>query len=454
MFGSGILDAAIGLVFVYLLVSLMVTAATEFLSGLFRWRSLHLWKGIRSLLVSDAKVRDLYSHPLVKSLSEPNREGWTEKLYSLSWMKSLLQGRSTQWPSYIPSRTFAVALIESIQGSQRDLQLEIDRMPDKASLEDLRKHLADWVDKLAPDTPWKASAAQWVASLPPSLSTVDANKLLRSTSLQSLINDLVDPADDTLKKSLVALFGESKGDMEELLKNVEVWFNNSMDRVSGWYKRRTQTVHLILAAIVVVSVNVDSVLIGNELFSNDTLRKALVAEAEVYARQNPNPPQPPDGQPSQDQEAIATAPAKAAGKLQDLETKISGLNLPIGWTCPVKATPGHSGPVLKKAELAKWQQQYRISPWGCKDSLVNVAAADVVRFHFWGWILSIFAVSLGAPFWFDMLNKIITIRSSGRAPEEKPKSPEKVPQPREPGDVPAASDQQKVVLEIKGATPG
>jgi len=451
MFGSGILDAAIGLVFVYLLVSLMVTAATEFLSGILRWRSLHLWKGIRSLLASDTRVGELYSHPLVKSLSEPGREGWTEKLYSLSWMKSLLQGRSTQWPSYIPSRTFAIALIESIQGSQRDLQVEIERIPDKASLEDLKKHLKDWIDKLDPDTAaWKDKAAQWVAAIPDSLSTVDAKKWLLSSSVKSFIDDLKND-ESTLKKSLLALYGESKGDLNELTKNVEIWFNNSMDRVSGWYKRRTQTVHLLLAAIVVVAVNVDSVLIGNELFSNDTLRKALVAEAEVYARQNPNPPKSEGEPPPQDQEAIAAAPAKAAERLQGLETKISGLNLPIGWTCPVKAAPGHSGSVTK-TELEKWQQQYRISPWGCEDSAVKVAATDVVRFHFWGWILSIFAVSLGAPFWFDMLNKIITIRSSGRAPEEKPKSPEKVPQPREPGNVPAAPD-QKVVLEIKGATP-
>jgi len=35
-----------------------------------------------------------------------------------------------------------------------------------------------------------------------------------------------------------------------------------------------------------------------------------------------------------------------------------------------------------------------------------------------GWLLTILAISLGAPFWFDILNKIINIRFAGKSPEE------------------------------------
>jgi hypothetical protein len=41
-----------------------------------------------------------------------------------------------------------------------------------------------------------------------------------------------------------------------------------------------------------------------------------------------------------------------------------------------------------------------------------------------GFLLTAFALSLGAPFWFDTLNKLINIRTAGRAPDEKPKNPE------------------------------
>jgi hypothetical protein len=50
-----------------------------------------------------------------------------------------------------------------------------------------------------------------------------------------------------------------------------------------------------------------------------------------------------------------------------------------------------------------------------------------------GWLITAFAVSLGAPFWFDLLNKFVNVRASGKAPEEEPKSPKEVPVPKEPG---------------------
>jgi hypothetical protein len=53
--------------------------------------------------------------------------------------------------------------------------------------------------------------------------------------------------------------------------------------------------------------------------------------------------------------------------------------------------------------------------------------------HTFGWLITILAVSLGAPFWFDTLNRIIAIRSAGRAPEERPRPPKQVPKPHEPG---------------------
>jgi len=36
-----------------------------------------------------------------------------------------------------------------------------------------------------------------------------------------------------------------------------------------------------------------------------------------------------------------------------------------------------------------------------------------------GWFITVMAVSLGAPFWFDTLNRFMNIRSTGRAPDEK-----------------------------------
>ena len=55
-------------------------------------------------------------------------------------------------------------------------------------------------------------------------------------------------------------------------------------------------------------------------------------------------------------------------------------------------------------------------------------------------LLVALAASMGAPFWFDMLNKVISIRSAGKAPEESPKPPKDVPVPLEPGQSPKEAD--------------
>ena len=71
------------------------------------------------------------------------------------------------------------------------------------------------------------------------------------------------------------------------------------------------------------------------------------------------------------------------------------------------------------------------------------ALKDLDSFERWaekivGLLFTGIAVSLGAPFWFDMLNKVMNIRASGKAPEEKPKTPQVVPQPKAPGQQPGS----------------
>src|SRR5713226_3383259 len=102
MFGSEILDVALGLVFTYLLLSLICTAANELLAGLLNLRGRKLFAGIENLLYGsdlpaqapdrtrDLQVTDVYDHPLIRSLYR------------------------RRWPSYIPSTNFALAVIDSL----------------------------------------------------------------------------------------------------------------------------------------------------------------------------------------------------------------------------------------------------------------------------------------------------------------------------------------------------
>jgi hypothetical protein len=411
MFGSVVLEVAIGLIFVYLLVSLMVTSVTEILAGLLKWRAKDLWKGVRNILDSGtahAWVDRLYSHPLIEGVSNGKA----------------VQGDSVKppgnGPSYIPSRTFALSLLAILREPRRVLARQIDRIPDSVPLPDLKAKLLENL----PENAVRQQIEALVPAFPDTLPTAAAKEELRRIAAADLPEIIAALPDAKLRGTLLALHDDAKGNVDELKKGIEIWFNNSMDRVSGWYKRRTQLVNLGIAGVLVVFLNIDTVLLVRALSENETLRKTVVAEAEAYAVTADRAVPPAGG--------TGTAPASPDEQFRKLRSQVGALGLPIGWRSAPRQNPDfRQFPGLS------------LDLWG-----------QTLGFHLLGWLVSMFAVSLGAPFWFDMLNKVISIRSTGRAPEEKPKSPEKVPQPREPGNVPATGEPQKVVVEVRGPATG
>ena len=71
MLNSGVVDVGIALVYVFVLVSLLVSALNELLAGLLKQRAKSLWRGIGELIRSD-KLRDaFYAHPMILSLGPP-----------------------------------------------------------------------------------------------------------------------------------------------------------------------------------------------------------------------------------------------------------------------------------------------------------------------------------------------------------------------------------------------
>ena len=315
MFGSTILDVAVGLVFVYLLLSLVVTAGSELIASCLTWRAGTLRKGLQRLL-DPALAQKLYDHPLIKKLAKGNRG-----------------------PSYIPSQTFALALVDVIATLNQS------------------------------------------AAAPP-------------TDFTSLIGNVPDPE----TRRVLTLLAEDAGQEGQRLKeNIENWFNNSMDRVAGWYKRKMQAINVVLAVVFTMAANADSILIVKSLSNDQALRAALVAQAQELAKQTP--PQAEKGQPG-------TGAAAGVDELEKRIAKLSGLGLPVGWSdSSGDASRRWPGWIPSETDTKTWAIMW----------------SETIRDHFLGWLLTALAASLGAPFWFDLLSKIITIRSAGNVPEPKPK---------------------------------
>ena len=533
MFGSGVLDTAIGLIFVFLLVSLLVTVANELISSVMLSRAKWLQFGVARLLGSEWAKR-LYQHPLISgtALSSPAQID-----AALPWRGS--------GPSYIPSRSFVNVLLDlvregdkTLQPIRSSLQGALDAARDqKAPLDVLKAKLMDAVSKVIPhpdaattlstdltrllaDMPVGDDASpQWLVQLEgvsarivePSLSALKSE--LDSLVAKGKSDPVAEPLREGLKaaidsmpyaavgqavkqdldallgtlgapytvgdarndiqrfidsmparylretiqgievrevrETLLVLMDDAQNDLEKFKQNIEIWFNNAMDRVGGWYKRRSQTVVAVLGLSAAVVLNVDALLIVRHLDIHPGVRDALVAQAKAFAD---SPPPRVTRKSSEGAGTNAAAPAASApdaaglaasaaasapgvadndvdpsvlvGQFGEVQRQLMQLSLPIGW---VSSTAGSTDD----------KTRYRVNPFSGGPFWATL------WFHLLGWLITALAATLGAPFWFDTLNRVIAIRSAGKAPEETPRPPKEVPLPLEPGQSPREADALK-----------
>jgi hypothetical protein len=96
------------------------------------------------------------------------------------------------------------------------------------------------------------------------------------------------------------------------------------------------------------------------------------------------------------------------------------VRLPLGWA---------EGPTVGADPIGCGIAQ----AWPSTDPGRWVAA---FRQHWIGWLITVLAISLGSPFWFDLLNRFMSIRSGGKAPEERPKKPREEQPALGPGERP------------------
>lgn len=325
VFDSIILEIAIGIVFIYVLLSLICTAASEFIARVLALRSNNLAEGIRNLLNDpDAQglAKDFYKHPLITGFY---KEGFTDK--RMNWLARSSLGKRfkiDKWfwggPSYIPSHIFVTVLL----------------------------------DIVAPG----------------------------STAASKTIQDLRDAVaasnniDEKTRKALLALIDNSNYRVKDAQKNIEDWFDDAMDRVSGWYKRSMQTIVLVLALVIVFTANADTIMLSNNLAQDSTLRASIVKSAEAFtANQSLTP----------GSNVSFNETADAIGQLKVI---------PMGWS----KEPCTLNIFNRTCNTPEQQDDY--GGWFSRKII--------------GLLITAFALSLGAPFWFDILSKFVNLRGTGK----------------------------------------
>lgn len=173
-----------------------------------------------------------------------------------------------------------------------------------------------------------------------------------------------------LKDALTRIANQAAGDYGAFVGGVEKWFDDEMDRVSGWYRRQSQVILVFIAIAVVAFFNVDSITLFSQLRSTPLVIDAskITDNTQGYT--------------------YVTA--------QVLQ------NIKFGWF-PDSAvcTPAPANePGLICRKLDGW------------DLVAYIA------FKLLGLAVSALAIMLGAPFWFDALGRFVSVRNTGGVPKK------------------------------------
>ncbi|MES2724466.1 MAG: hypothetical protein V4656_15040, partial [Pseudomonadota bacterium] len=211
-----------------------------------------------------------------------------------------------------------------------------------------------------------------------------------------------------LREALVTAANEAEGDWDTFKAGVERWYDAAMDRLSGQYKRYAQLVTFLIGLVLAVCFNVNSVTMATRLYQDRELRETMVRQAQTYVDEDAK------AKAAAAAEAPAADGAPAPDPLLDAKHKQAAFekarndllaNAPVGWA-----------PDLAKAraDFAAAKPQVQPGWWDWTVWFLLQVPASLP-----GWLITALAGMLGAPFWFDLLNKLVNVRNTGPKPESR-----------------------------------
>lgn len=348
MSGLDMLDVAIGVIFVFLLLSLICSAVNEMIEAFMKQRAVSLEAGIRQMIVADvenaAKIKNVFLDvekekgnltPNPKPLNFDNAEEDYELALANKEKSAALQNSAEKLVIGIdPKETAKLAearskLIKANSNLANDDAIlkakenALTNISSPAYVEAAKKYFAAkknlndldkvsqlykhplidglfagdydtekrryWVS-ISKKLPSYIPSGNFALALIDSIAPIDANDPTnKKHSLAVLKSSVATIQNEKLKNALLPLINAAGDDIDNVRRNIEAWYDNTMDRVSGMYKRRVQYFTFFIGVITAIAINADTISIVNGLVHDPGLRTALIATIPAYIREHPNP---------------------------------------------------------------------------------------------------------------------------------------------------------------------
>jgi hypothetical protein len=396
---NNILNIIISLTLIYALLSILVSILLEW------WNH---YKKARARQLKDA---------IGQLLKDPLNLDYGDLFYSHFMVNGLTSGDAKpRPPQYISSKMFSEVLIDII-ARQYLLRQEI-KLVDKDNANGKQYELVE-----AP--PCDTVLEKFEAAL----------KLMNASPFRDV---------------LLSFWEKSEGQYDKLKTLIEHWYDNYMDRVSGWYKTKQKTKFVFFGFLVAFGLNIDSIHLVKILSLDKDLQNKLVKTAEGIADNYQAVADSADqsssalvkniygifpdslkGEKAKRNDVVSFLIKKDSVKYSNYIKKLhlndsitqkyvaqadsvlglaASLNLPIGWdakSAPASWFGCYKGDHVKKSSgLLAYNAKRNYAPdwWTITLYIIGIAISSV-------------SLSFGAPFWFDLLIKFVNIRRAGNKPE-------------------------------------
>jgi len=380
------LDVAIGLILMYLMLSLLCTVVNEFIATQLNLRAKTLAAALEEILDNKTVRAAFYDHGLISGTKTALQKAST--MLHRSTVPFVSNPVTAATPEATPATRTGPATDRPAAPPAGEALAAAVVMPAEANA--VAPADARAATMQPGEHPSYISAEVFVQALIGGLvgtRVAPGQPIPTFAEIQSTIEKL--PASN-IKSALVSSLVVAQGDLDAFRKSVATWFDDSMERLSGAYKRYMKWISIAIGLAVAVAFNADTFGVASALWKDQALRDRVVTEATNVIQKSGTTNgvckvETPATKPA-DQNTATTV------NLDQMQKSVTATEdclrpFPIGWTSASKASWTSWSPLA-------W-------PW----------------LAIMGWFVTALALSLGAPFWFDLLSKFVNIRGGGPKPQ-------------------------------------
>jgi hypothetical protein len=356
MTDSAVLNTVLGLIFLYYALALLCSGLVEMIANWVKKRAKYLLRGIRDL-IDDVVPPDV-------AVADRNRMQRMPTTAQTALLNGMIEKQRYNAMLHAPVPTPPREPAKTAPGeAENALPAEWPIYRDTITLSDVMGHPLVQPFRHATSLGKPTRNPSYLPSSVFSRTVVD---LLTPGSVEPTLADIeagVQALQNSpqLQQSLASILKGARGEVDTFINALQAWFDRQMDRVTGSYKRWAKRWVIIIAIVVVCAANVDSIAIARGLYASSAVQAVVVQQVN--------------------DQSFCSTPGDEAQCAAEAVNLLGTIGIPLGWSAP-------------NVEDGIWGWPLKIL----------------------GLLISVGAAALGAPFWYRVLDRVGTLRNTGRPP--------------------------------------